>query len=69
MTAVMKTLREAREAKGLKLQKVAEHLGISRQTYSKYEKNPELMTVKQAKAACGFIGCEFGDIFFVSEVK
>lgn len=60
----MKTLKEAREEKGIKINAIAGHLGITRQTYSKYEKNPSIMSIEQAKAACSFIGCNVSDIFF-----
>ena len=60
----MNTLKEAREAKGIKIGVIADHLGITRQTYSKYEKDPSKMNVNQAKAACDFIGCSMSDIFF-----
>lgn len=60
----MKTLKEAREEKGIKIVAIAEHLGITRQTYSKYENNPSEMRVEQAQAACDFIGCSMSDIFF-----
>ena len=65
----MSTLKEARTTRGLKQCVVAEHLGITRQTYSKYEKNPEKMTVDQAKAACDFIGCSVDEIFLSNEVS
>ena len=60
----MQTLREAREARGIKLEAVAKALKVSRQTYSKYEKNPGNMPVRCAQAACSFIGCEMSEIFF-----
>ena len=65
----MITLREARDRRGIKAQAVAEHIGVSRQTYSKYENKPWLMTVQQASAACDFIGCQMADIFFGDEVN
>lgn len=60
----MKTLREAREERGIKQVAVANALKISRQTYAKYEDNPSIMPVFQAEAACDFIGCSIGEIFF-----
>lgn len=65
----MTDLREAREAKGLSQNDVAVALNISRQTYLRYEENPEVMPVYQAKAACKFIGCDIRDIFFGSKVS
>lgn len=59
----MQTLKEAREAKGIKQNAVAEAIGVSRQTYAKYEANPESMTIAQARAVCNFIG---GDIEFIA---
>lgn len=60
----MQTLRQAREARGIKQEAVARALNVSRQTYSKYEKNPENMPVRLAHAACSFIGCDMREIFF-----
>lgn len=60
----MKTLREAREERGLKQNFVAGKLKISRQTYAKYEDNPKEMPVYLAEAACAAIGCEISEIFF-----
>jgi len=65
----MQTLKEAREAKGIKQYAVADALNITRQTYAKYEDNPRIMPVGQAEAACKFIGVELRDIFFGSSVS
>ena len=60
----MKTLREAREERGIKQKAVADALKVSRQTYAKYEESPRYMPVYQAEAACAFIGCDPNEIFF-----
>lgn len=60
----MKTLKQAREERGIKQKAVANALDISRQTYAKYEDNPREMPIFQAKAACKFIGCDIKEIFF-----
>lgn len=60
----MQTLREAREARGIKQNAVADALKVTRQTYAKYEAEPGTMPVYQAEAACKFIGCDIADIFF-----
>ena len=65
----MKTLKEVRESKGVKLTAVAEHLGVSRQTYSNYESAQDQMSVAQAKAVCKFLGCSMSDIFLANNVK
>mgnify|MGYP002626054666 CR=1 FL=1 len=65
----MKTLREAREERGIKQMAVADALHVTRQTYAKYEDNPRSMPVFQAEAACSFIGCNINDIFFGEEVS
>lgn len=65
----MQTLREARESKGIKQVAVANALKIARQTYAKYESDPQLMTVAQAQAACDFIQCDINDIFFGKTVS
>ena len=58
------TLKEIREARGVKQVAIAEHLGITRQTYASYEENPRSMTINQALAVCEFLHCEVSDIFF-----
>lgn len=65
----MKSLKEYRESKGIKLQAVADRLGVSRQTYREYEKNQSSMSISQAKAACEFLGCSVNEIFFSAEVN
>ena len=60
----MKTLREAREERGIKQKTVAEALKITRQTYARYEECSREMPIYQAEAACAFIGCDIGEIFF-----
>lgn len=57
------SLKTIRESKGIKACSVAEHIGVSRQTYSKYEADPESMTIAQAKAVCSYIGTDLDDIF------
>ena len=60
----MLTLREARERRGVKQLAVAKAVGVSRQTYAKYEENPRNMTVSAAKKACEFLGYEVWEISF-----
>lgn len=60
----MQTLKEARVERGIKQKSVADAINVTRQTYSKYEANPDKMPVAYARAACEFIGCDFGRIFF-----
>lgn len=60
----MKTLKEARTDKGIKQLAVADAIGITRQTYAKYEENPAIMPIGKAIEACRFIGVEVSDIFF-----
>ena len=59
----MQTLKEARLAKGIKAESVADALGVTRQTYAKYEANPGEMSIEQAAKACEFIGAPVDEIF------
>lgn len=54
----MQSLKEWREFKGVKQVAVARYLGISRQTYAKYEVHPELMSIAQAKRLCEYLNCD-----------
>lgn len=55
--------------RGIKKKAVAEHLGVTRQTYAKYEESPWLMNVEQAYAVCEFINCPMTEIFFGENVN
>ena len=46
---------------------IAEYLGISRWTYSKWEKKPDLFTVEQAKRFSSLVGIPVGEIFSIRE--
>ncbi len=63
------TLKEIREARGVKQAAVADHLGVVRQTYATYEDNPRDMTIGQAQAVCAFLHCKLDDIFLSQEVS
>lgn len=63
------SLKEIRESKGIKQTAIAKHLGVSRQTYSRYEADPCQMSINQAQAVCKFIGCTIDDIFLSAKVK
>jgi putative transcriptional regulator len=65
----MMTLKEYRESKGVKLKAVADYLGVSRQTYSRYEEEQEQMSLAQAKTVCDFLGCNIQDVFLSNDVK
>ncbi|AEB06440.1 helix-turn-helix domain protein [Coriobacterium glomerans PW2] len=59
----MSTLKEVRKARGLTQKDVADHLGISRQTYSGYENEQDRMTIGQAKSVCAMLKCEIIEVF------
>lgn len=65
----MDTLKTARERRGIKQLAVADAIGVTRQTYAKYEEDPRNMSILHAKAACEFIGCDLNEIFFGSGVS
>lgn len=65
----MQTLKEAREERGIKQESVAAVLGVTRQTYAKYEADQRLMSIEQAKRACSYIGVDIDAIFFAGRVK
>lgn len=62
----MITMKMARVGVNLTQQKIAELMGIHVQTYAKYEHNPGLMSVAEAKIFCGIVGKTFDDISFSS---
>lgn len=65
----METLKSMREKRGISQKAVAKHLGISRQTYSRYEEEQGKMTVEQAISVCAFLNCDIADIFLPKNVN
>lgn len=63
------SLREAREKRGLTQQEVADELGVSRQTYIRFEKKPEKANVRQARRLCEILSCSYDGIFFGKNVS
>ena len=49
------------------MQEVADKLGMHVQTYSKFEKEPELMSVEDAKKFAKVVNQKCSDIFFGSD--
>ena len=65
----MGTLKEYRESKGIKQLAVANHIGVTRQTYANYEENQDSMSIDQARAVCAFLGVSIEQIFLPSDVN
>ena len=64
----MSALKKVREDRGVSQTAVADHLGITRQTYARYEAEPGQVSIEQARAICEFLHCPL-DIFFAREVN
>lgn len=64
-----KTVAETRQELGITMQEMADKLGITRQTYSKLESNPEEMSIRDARLICMIFGKKFEDIFFLTMVN
>lgn len=65
----MQTLKEIRQKRGVTQKAVADYLGVTRQTYNRYESKQDKMTIEQAMAVCGFLHCSVSDIFLPEEVN
>lgn len=65
----MKNLKTVREAKGVTKTAVADHIGVTLKTYSKYEKNPEYIKIDTARKIADFLNIEVSDIFFIGNSK
>jgi DNA-binding XRE family transcriptional regulator len=61
------TMKQARLLAELTQQEIAEILGVHVQTYMKWEKNPEEMSIGTAKQFSRIVKREFEDIFFDAE--
>ena len=58
------TIAEIRKEAGFTQQEMADKLGISRQTYAKFEADPSTATIAQAKRVCEILGEKYQHIFF-----
>jgi len=58
------TLKQCRVGKNLTQKQMADALKIHVHTYSKYEKSPELMSIKVAKQFSEITGVNIEDILF-----
>ena len=63
------SLRAKREAAGLTQAKVAEHLGVCRYQYIKMEKDPGMVSMRQAMRLADLFGCSISDIFLTGNYK
>lgn len=61
------TVKKARLIAGLKQKDIAEILGVHVQTYMKWERNPEEMSIGTAKQFSKIVGIEVEEIFFDKE--
>ncbi|MCY9579590.1 helix-turn-helix transcriptional regulator [Paenibacillus alvei] len=61
------TVKMARVFAGLKQREVAEILGVHVQTYMKWERNPEEMSIGTAKQFSRIVGIGVEEIFFDKE--
>ena len=61
-----KTVEQVRSEAGLTQEYMANCLGVSRQTYAALERNPERMTIGQARRVCSLLSRQFEEILFSS---
>ena len=59
-----KTIEDARVESGLTQEYMASKLGVSRQTYASLEKDPDRMTIGQARRVCSLLGKRYEEIIF-----
>lgn len=60
----MKTLRQVREDKGVKKSAIAKCINVSTRTYSRYERCPEKIRIKDAIKIANFLSVDISEIFF-----
>lgn len=62
-------LKEVRESRGVKQLAVADHLGVTRHTYAKYEEDPARMPLGLAVRACEFLHVPVTEVSFFAEKR
>ncbi|QHT61733.1 helix-turn-helix transcriptional regulator [Paenibacillus lycopersici] len=60
------TVKQARQLKGWTQKRVAAELGVHRQTFSKWESNPDEMPVGKAKQFSKLVDRSVDEIFFIA---
>lgn len=63
-----KTLRDYRTLNNLTMEDMGELLAIHPQTYATLEKNPDRVSIKQAKLLAAKFGVTINDIFFDNDI-
>ena len=63
----MLTLKEWRRAKGVSMEKLAEHLGVSVSTVNNWENKGQKIPVDMAILACDYLGVNINDVIFLSK--
>lgn len=58
------TLRQARKASEVSQKSMAAALGISKNTYLKIERQPDLATIAQAKKISKILNISYAELFF-----
>lgn len=61
-------LKQARLIRGYKQKEMAEKLHIQVQTYRKLERNPDLVTIGQAKIISDYLDIPYDNIFFGHDI-
>ena len=61
------TMKQARIGIGYTQQEMADKMGVHVQTYSRMEKHPEDMTIKQAKIFSNIVGVPLSELSFAFE--
>lgn len=63
------TMRQVRMLRDVTSKDMAKILGVSRWTYTEYEKNPNRMTIDQAMKFCEVCDVDFNGIFFAQDIQ
>ncbi len=61
------TMKIARISADMTQEQVAAKMGVHTQTYAKFEKNPEIMSIQDAKLFASIVGQKVSDIFFSND--
>ena len=60
-------IKVARIEADMSQQEMAKKMGVHVQTYAKLEKNPDMMTIDDAKLFASIVGRDVSDLFFADD--